>query len=288
MREIERAVERAILVIHENYGEQIGVADLARAANYSRFHFTRLFSEVTGLTPRRFLVAVRLEKAKQLLTSTSLPVTDICHLVGYTSVGTFGSLFACSVGLPPTTYRRLGGGFRPRFSRGHGAGAGGGGDPRPPVVRGDISPAADRAVPVFVGLFADRIPCGRPVSCAVIDGPGPYALHDVPEGSWYLLACAESHERSAERGIGRTECPRSLEGTAAGDGRRGPLALAAMSIGSAGPIRVRGGIVRLVDVRLRPMGIFDPPVVPALPGMRPRAAGRRADPATPDKANLLV
>jgi AraC family transcriptional regulator len=265
MREIERAVERAIRVIHEHYGEQIGVVDLARAANYSRFHFTRLFSQVTGLTPRRFLVAVRLEKAKHLLTSTSLPVTDICHLVGYTSVGTFGSLFACSVGLPPTAYRRLGG-FRPRVLRRPGGGAGGGGQAPRPVVRGVISPGTDRAAPVFVGLFADRVPSGRPVSCAVIDRPGPYVLEDVPEGIWYLLACAESPDRAA--------VPPGTVRVAAGDGSREIKA----SIGSAGPIRVRRGIVRLADVRLRPMGMFDPPVVPVLPGLRPRprAAGARS------------
>jgi len=252
MREIERAVERAIGVIREKYGAQIGVDDMARAANYSRFHFTRLFYQVTGLTPRRFLVAVRLHKAKQLLTSTSLPITDICHLVGYTSVGTFGSLFACSVGLPPTTYRRLGG-FWPWISRGSGEGAWGGPST---VIRGAISPAADRAAPVFVGLFAHRIPCGRPVSCAVLDRPGPYVLDDVPEGTWHLLACAEGPDGDA-----RCSAPYDIE---------------ALLVGSAGPVRVRGGIVRLAAVRLRPMGMFDPPVVPVLPGMRPPLPAARA------------
>jgi AraC family transcriptional regulator len=251
MREIERAVERAIRLVHENYGAQIGVDDMAGAAGYSRFHFTRVFSQVTGLTPRRVLVAVRLDKAKQLLTSTSSPVTDICHLVGYTSVGSFGSLFARHVGLPPTTYRRLGG-FRPWVAGGSRTGAGGGGPGPRPVVSGDISPGADVAPPIFVGLFADRIPRGRPVGCAVLDRPGPYVLADVPAGTWYLLACAEGIEPAA------------------------PLDVAAMLIGSAGPIRVRGGGVRPADVRLRPMGAFDPPVVPALPGMRPLSPAVRA------------
>ena len=244
MQGIERAVERAIRFIHENYGAQIGVADIARAANYSRFHFTRFFCEVTGLTPRRFLVAVRLHKAKWLLTSTSLPVTDICHLVGYTSVGTFGSLFACNVGLAPTTYRRLGG-LRPWIYDGSQAGARGGRDPRR-VIRGGISPAAGAAPPVFVGLFPQRIPCGRPVGCVILDRPGPYVLGDVPEGTWHLLACAEGADLNGR-----------------------PGGVEAMLIGSAGPIRVRGGMVRLAEVRLRPTGVFDPPLMPALPGMRP-------------------
>lgn len=106
---IEEAVERAISTMNQNLGERLTVDDLARAARFSKFHFTRIFRRVTGLSPGRFLSELRLQHAKQLLASTSLNVADISIRVGYTSVGTFSSRFTRSVGVPPTTYRRLAG-----------------------------------------------------------------------------------------------------------------------------------------------------------------------------------
>ena len=52
---------------------------------------------------------MRIEEAKRLLTTTTLPVTEISHRVGYSSVGSFSTRFATSVGVPPSTYRQLGG-----------------------------------------------------------------------------------------------------------------------------------------------------------------------------------
>src|SRR4051812_39576889 len=104
---IELAVKRAISTMRENLGEQLTVDDMARAAMFSKFHFTRIFQRATGVSPGRFLSALRLQQAKHLLKSTSLNVADISLLVGYNSVGTFSSRFSRSVGMPPTTYRRL-------------------------------------------------------------------------------------------------------------------------------------------------------------------------------------
>jgi AraC family transcriptional regulator len=282
MQEVEQAVERVIQAIHENYGEQITVDDMARTAMYSKFHFTRIFQRVTGLTPGRFLSAVRLQKAKQLLTSTSLKVTDISHMVGYTSVGTFSSRFAYSVGLPPTTYRQLGG-FRPWGSADHHRGAGNRPAPDPrSVIRGNISLNGQQDGPVFVGLFSERIPRGQPIRCAVLTGPGPYVLEDVPEGTWYVMACAENHDRDVASVNGNGQPVNGNGRSANGNGRHalisnyaalvgGCLELSrdqALSIGSNGPITVRRGMVRLADVRLRPMRTLDPPVVLALPDMR--------------------
>ena len=53
--------------------------------------------------------ALRLQRAKQLLASTQLSVADITHVVGFNSVGTFSTRFTSAVGMPPTSYRKLGG-----------------------------------------------------------------------------------------------------------------------------------------------------------------------------------
>lgn len=103
---IRRAVERAIVAMRGNLGGPLTIDDLARAANFSKFHFTRIFQGVTGIPPGRFLWEMRVEQAKEMLASTSLTVADISVRVGYSSVGTFSSRFSRSVGMPPAAYRR--------------------------------------------------------------------------------------------------------------------------------------------------------------------------------------
>src|SRR5919198_4395024 len=106
---VKRAVERAIETMQENLGERLTIDDMARSALFSKFHFSRVFQRVTGVSPGRFLSAMRLEEAKRLLVSTSYTVSDISHRVGYKSVGTFSTRFRSSVGVSPSTYRQLGG-----------------------------------------------------------------------------------------------------------------------------------------------------------------------------------
>lgn len=96
---IVRAVERSIETMREHLDEKLTVDDLARSAMFSRFHFSRVFQRATGVSPRRFLSAMRLEEAKRLLLATSIMVVDIGHQVGYDSVGTFSSRFRSSVGV---------------------------------------------------------------------------------------------------------------------------------------------------------------------------------------------
>src|SRR5439155_19448265 len=89
----------------ERYFEPITLSALAAEVYVSPFHFSRIFARATGVTPGRFLTAVRLFEAKRLLLTTSLTVSDIVCSVGYSSVGTFTSRFARAVGMTPTQYR---------------------------------------------------------------------------------------------------------------------------------------------------------------------------------------
>src|ERR1043165_8139811 len=96
---IVRARRRATATMRSNLGDSLAIDDLARSAMFSKFHFSRVFQRVTGVSPGRFLSAMRLEEAKRLLVSTSFTVADISHRVGYNSVGTFSSRFRSSVGV---------------------------------------------------------------------------------------------------------------------------------------------------------------------------------------------
>ncbi len=85
--------------------EQIAVREVAREVAISPFHFIRQFHAVFGATPHQFRTAVRLDRAKALLSRGS-SVTEACMAVGFSSVGSFSELFARRVGTTPSAYRR--------------------------------------------------------------------------------------------------------------------------------------------------------------------------------------
>ncbi|WP_209648450.1 helix-turn-helix transcriptional regulator [Kibdelosporangium banguiense] len=87
------------------YASALGIDDLARSAGCSRYHFVRSFRAAYGETPGRYLTMRRIERAKDLLRSANLTVTEICMLVGFSSLGSFSSRFTAVVGMPPSQYR---------------------------------------------------------------------------------------------------------------------------------------------------------------------------------------
>ncbi|HZC07440.1 MAG TPA: AraC family transcriptional regulator [Ktedonobacterales bacterium] len=86
--------------------EPLTLDELARVAVMSPTHFLRVFRQAFGQTPHQFLTERRIERAKDLLRATNRPVTEICHAVGFESLGSFSALFRRSVGVSPTSYRR--------------------------------------------------------------------------------------------------------------------------------------------------------------------------------------
>jgi AraC-like DNA-binding protein len=244
---IEQAVGRVIETMRDNIGEPLTIDDMARTVMFSKFHFSRFFQRVTGVSPGRFLSAMRLQEAKRLLVSTTLTVTDVSHRVGYTSVGTFSSRFTRSVGVSPTTYRQLGGFTAPTADDDRRAMP----EPRGATIRGEVRSAQpDHLGLIFVGLFADPIPRGQPVRCAVLHRTGPYLLTNVPHGTWYLLA------HSVAAGL-----EAAVREPLAGD--------QTLCVGSFGPIRIRPDTaVRQADVRLRPANALDPELLRALLDVR--------------------
>nr|ABS50455.1 NapR1 [Streptomyces aculeolatus] len=98
---MEHLVRHAVTTIRERFFEPLSLDDLAQSVRVSKYHFLRVFTRVTGVTPGRFLSAVRLHEAKRLLLSTSLTVADISAQVGYSSTGSFTRRFTESVGLSP-------------------------------------------------------------------------------------------------------------------------------------------------------------------------------------------
>lgn len=81
------------------------VIELAADARMSRAHFLRSFAQAFGTTPRDYLMAVRLERAKRAL-ARGASVTEACVDVGYASLGTFSRIFAGRFGVSPRDWQR--------------------------------------------------------------------------------------------------------------------------------------------------------------------------------------
>ena len=87
------------------YADPLDLDAIAREAGYSRFHFIRSFRDTFGRTPRDYLSFRRVERARELLRSANLTVTEVCYLVGFSSLGSFSARFKAEVGLSPSAYR---------------------------------------------------------------------------------------------------------------------------------------------------------------------------------------
>ncbi|WP_460571473.1 helix-turn-helix transcriptional regulator [Humibacter soli] len=101
LRRLRRARDR----MDREFAEPIDVAALASTALMSQAHFSRRFKETYSETPYSYLMTRRIERAKAMLRSTDLSVTDVCFAVGCTSLGSFSSKFTELVGETPTDYR---------------------------------------------------------------------------------------------------------------------------------------------------------------------------------------
>jgi AraC-like DNA-binding protein len=102
-----RAVTRVIAHLEANLGENHTLNDMADVAILSPFHFNRVFCEITGVSPVRYLYALRIAEAKRLILTTRLKVIDICYEVGYNSLGSFNNRFVSLVGYSPRHIRNL-------------------------------------------------------------------------------------------------------------------------------------------------------------------------------------
>ncbi|HLO30873.1 MAG TPA: AraC family transcriptional regulator [Anaerolineales bacterium] len=99
------ALRRAQELIDTQYSQPLDLDELARSANFSRYHFLRLFRHAFHATPHEYLTRKRIEHAKELLAQSELTVTEICFEVGFESLGSFSTLFHKIVGWSPSIYR---------------------------------------------------------------------------------------------------------------------------------------------------------------------------------------
>ena len=252
---MQNAVERVITNMWERHDEPLSLEEMADMAIFSRFYFSRVFRSITGTSPGRFLTAIRLYKAKNLLLETTMSVTDISYQVGYNSPGTLSSRFTGSVGISTARYRYLAETGIPAPERqdipGHHHGR----------VRGSVTiPETNVRTRVYVALFDSAIPQGIPVAYTVLDGERSFDLTGVPDGPWFLHAAAVAVQNVDPR-----------------PWMRKPVFLAASRA-----VKVVAGRTVTANVDLRPPRVTDLPILLALPELDSRVP---APPAVLDSSS---
>lgn len=92
--------------MREHLAEDISVKALAELAGLSPFHFVRVFKQTTGLTPHRYLLERRLERARELLRCRSLALAEVAITAGFCDQSHFTLHFKRAYGLTPGEFRR--------------------------------------------------------------------------------------------------------------------------------------------------------------------------------------
>ena len=99
-------IEKAADYIREHYAQDLHIETLLSVTHVSRSYFLRLFRRYMGTTPYNFLLLTRITRAKELLETTSLPVSEIGYEVGFQGDANFSSRFLALTGVTPGQFRK--------------------------------------------------------------------------------------------------------------------------------------------------------------------------------------
>ncbi len=104
---VNETVETAVQFFHQHFPENISIQNYAAKAGMSACWFTRCFREATGKSPQQYITNLRISKAKEMLSTSSLNVSEIADLIGYQNSLYFSRIFHKNTGMSPLHYRNL-------------------------------------------------------------------------------------------------------------------------------------------------------------------------------------
>lgn len=113
-RNAERRVARAVRLIDRDPGAPLALAELAREASLSPYHFLRTFARVTGVTPHQYVMRARLREAAVRLLAHDARIVDTALDAGFADVSNFNRAFRAEFGAAPREHRER---FRRRARR---------------------------------------------------------------------------------------------------------------------------------------------------------------------------
>jgi len=104
-KEVLTKMEKARLIMREKFSTSISPEDIARMLNMSYTWFRRMFKQYTGLAPSQYLIQLKIQKAKELLTISDMPVKEIAIELGCESIDYFSTQFRKQTGMSATQFR---------------------------------------------------------------------------------------------------------------------------------------------------------------------------------------
>lgn len=99
-------LKRVLEYVESNLDKNITLTELARVANMSLYYFAVLFRQSTGLSPHRYVLSKRVERAKELLHDPKFSVLDVSMNVGFEHQNNFARVFRRITGVSPTEFKR--------------------------------------------------------------------------------------------------------------------------------------------------------------------------------------
>lgn len=105
MRNLER-ITPVLEDIESNYREDLKIDRLAKQIGLSRFHFSRMFKEVTGRTVTEYILGVRMNRAEYLLRNSDMTVTEVAYETGFRDIYYFSRVFKHVKKVTPTGARK--------------------------------------------------------------------------------------------------------------------------------------------------------------------------------------
>ena len=104
---VYQRIDAAVKWIHTNFADNLTLSDLEQITQLSTSQIERYFEKIFQLSPREYMIKVRLDAAIIMLTNTHQNITDIAMSCGYQDHSAFSRVFKATVGITPSEYREL-------------------------------------------------------------------------------------------------------------------------------------------------------------------------------------
>lgn len=99
-------IQNILETINQSINKNLSLKDLAQKAFLSESRFSHVFKDITGTSPKNYIISTRLEKSCDLLASSNLSIIKICQELGYENPAYFSRLFKSKFGTSPTQFRK--------------------------------------------------------------------------------------------------------------------------------------------------------------------------------------